>query len=356
MTVVATQGWTLETAGAPLVWRDHAVGAPAPTEALVEVLGCGVCHTDLGYADGSVRPNHPLPLVLGHEIVGRVVAAGAEASHLLGQTVLVPAVLPCGDCAFCRAGRGNACPQQKMPGNDIHGGFARHVLVPAVPLVPIVNAPASFDIRALAVVADAVSTAWQAVDRSGLNAGDVAIVIGAGGGVGGYVSQIARSRGARVIACDVDAERLATVAALGVDASLPMRDVEPRVLRKQAHGLAQSWGVPSLRWRIFECSGHPRGQDAAFTLLARGVTMVQVGYTPAKLEVRLSNLMAFDATVHGTWGCPTESYPAILRAIFDGQVQIAPFVDYAPMAEANRVLDDMAHHRLSKRMVLVPDT
>lgn len=347
-------GWTLVEGGKPLQWLAHPLAAPGPDEAIVAVLGCGVCHTDLGYADGSVRPSHPLPLVLGHEIVGRVVEAGDTARQLVGETVLVPAVLPCGRCAFCAAGRGNACLAQKMPGNDIHGGFAHHLTVPAGPLVPVRGAPAGFDLRHLAVVADAVSTAWQAVARADVQAGDVVFVVGAGGGVGGYVSQIAHARGARVIACDVDAARLAAVAELGADATIAMADLDPRALRKQVHGLAQSWGVPSLRWRAFECSGHPRGQDAAFTLLARGMTMVQVGYTPAKLELRLSNLMAFDATLHGTWGCPPDAYPDILRAIFAGEIEIARFVEHAPLAEANRVLDDMAHHRLNKRVVLIP--
>lgn len=328
-------------------------------DVIVAVDGCGVCHTDLGYADGSVRPNHPLPLVLGHEIVGRVVATGAAYAHLHGRQVLVPAVLPCGFCAFCAAGRSNACPAQKMPGNDIHGGFASHLRVPGAPLLALDSVARTpgvdVDIRHLAVVADAVSTAWQAVDRADIGAGDVVIVVGAGGGVGGYAVQIAHARGARVIACDVDAARLAAIEPFGAEATLVMADGDPRALRKQAHGLAKTWGVSSLRTRILECSGHPAGQLAAFTLLGRGSAMVQVGYTPSKVELRLSNLMAFDATIAGTWGCPTESYPAIVAAIFAGAIKIAPFVELRPLSAVQQVLDDMAAHRLHRRVVLVPN-
>jgi 6-hydroxycyclohex-1-ene-1-carbonyl-CoA dehydrogenase len=112
--------------------------------------------------------------------------------------------------------------------------------------------------------------------------------------------------------------------------------------------------VPSFRTRIFECSGTTQGQALAFALQSRGSTLLLVGYTPEAVQVRLSNLMAFDATVHGTWGCPPDAYPDVLGMIADGRVQIDPFVAHAPMSDVNRLLDDMAGHRLHARMVLDP--
>ena len=119
--------------------------------------------------------------------------------------------------------------------------------------------------------------------------------------------------------------------------------------------IAREWGVPSLRFRIFECSGTPQGQLLAFGLLARGAALVQVGYTPKTVEVRLSNLMAFDATVAGTWGCPPEVYPEVLRLIYDGRIVLAPFVEHAPMSRINELLATMANHSLANRMVLDPN-
>lgn len=346
-------GYSLTAAGSPLARRGMQVPDPGPGEAVVEVLACGLCHTDLGYADGSVPPRHPLPLTLGHEVVGTVVAGGAGALGLVGRQVVVPAVLPCGRCAFCQAGRGNACPDQKMPGNDVDGGFATHLVVPAAPLVPLVDVPAGFDVRELSVVADAVSTAYQAVRRSGLQEGDAAFVVGAGG-VGAFVAQVARAVGARVVACDVRHDRLDLVSAHGAERVVEIGGRKPAELRRDVHEAARGWGVPSLRWRVFECSGTPAGQSLAFALLARGATLLQVGYTPQPVELRFSNLMAFDATVHGTWGCPPDAYPDVLRLIFDGRVALRPFVDHAPMSRVNELLDDMAHHRLARRMVLDP--
>ena len=343
----------LEAPGAPLARRDLTLPAPGPGECLIEVTACGLCHTDLGFADGSVRPKHALPLVLGHEVVGTVVAAGPDAVRLVGKPVIVPAVLPCGSCEFCRAGRGNACPSQQMPGNDIHGGFATHLLVPAAPLVPVDDAPPGFPLDELSVVADAVSTAYQAVRRACVAAGDAVLVIGAGG-VGSFVVQIARTLGAQVLACDVSPERLEIAARYGAAATLDVRDQEPSAVRKRAHGIVGEWKVPTLRWRAFECSGTPAGQALGFGLLARGATLVQVGYSAKPVELRFSNLMAFDATVHGTWGCPPEAYPDVLHMVYEGKVTLAPFVGRAPMSRINTLLDDMAHHRLTRRMILDP--
>lgn len=347
---VTAEAYVLEVAKAPLVRRTLQIPDPGPAEAVVEVLACGLCHTDLGYADGSVPTKKGMPIVLGHEAVGRVVEAGRDFASLLGSTVLVPAVLPCGDCPFCAAGRGNACPNQKMPGNDINGAFSTHFLVPARPLIQI-SAGLAADPAALSVVADAVSTAYQAILRADLEAGDVAVVVGSGG-VGSFVVQIANALGARVAACDIVQERLDLISNYGAELTIDLAHTDPKDLRRQVRTFAR--GVPTLKYKIFECSGSPAGQMTAYGLLERGATMLQVGYTPGKVEVRLSNLMAFDATLHGTWGCPPEVYPGVLRLIEDGKVKLDPFIAYGPMSKVNEYLSAMAEHKLEKRMVMNP--
>ena len=74
-------------------------------QARVRVAGCGVCHTDLGFYSGTVRTRHDLPLVLGHEIAGVVEDIAGVGDSLIGRQVLVPAVMPCGTCDLCTAGR-----------------------------------------------------------------------------------------------------------------------------------------------------------------------------------------------------------------------------------------------------------
>jgi 6-hydroxycyclohex-1-ene-1-carbonyl-CoA dehydrogenase len=191
------------------------------------------------------------------------------------------------------------------------------------------------------------------VRRSGLERGDVAFVVG-GGGVGGFVAQIARSLGAHVVVCDVHASRLESVRALGVERAVDVRGRDPRDVRKELHGLAQDRGVASLGWRVFECSGTAAGQSLAYGLLAQAATMVVVGFTREAVNVRLSNLMAFDATVHGSWGCPVEEYPAVLERIYLGEVVIEPFIERAPMSRIDELLGALARHELTRRMVLDP--
>lgn len=349
----AAEGYFFESPRSPLVRRGFELAAPGPSEAIVQVLACGLCHTDLSFRSGAVPTKLAPPIVLGHEVVGRVVAAGEGHAALVGRDVLVPSVLPCGDCGLCRAGRGNACAGQKMPGNDIHGGFATHLLVPAAPLVSLADFRAGPEgLCALSVVADAVSTAYQAVRRSGLAAGGLAVVVGAGG-VGGFVAQIAHVTGARVIAIDVSQSRL--------DLTLPftnkrvlLEGKDASLVRKEVRAELKAARVATEHLCLFECSGTASGQSLAYALLERAATLVMVGYTPDKVEVRLSNLMAFDATVHGTWSCPPEVYPAVLRLIEEGRVALAPFVETAPMSEVDDLLRAMDAHQLQKRMVLDP--
>ncbi|MDF2466409.1 MAG: alcohol dehydrogenase [Ramlibacter sp.] len=85
-----------------------------------------------------------------------------------------------------------------------------------------------------------------------------------------------------------------------------------------------------------------------------GATLSVVGFTMDKVEVRLSNLMAFDARALGNWGCPPEYYPAALDLVLDGKVQIAAFVEKRPLDTINEVFAAVHHHEIRKRVVLVP--
>lgn len=346
------EGWAMHARGAPLApltWE----ATPGPGEALVEVAACGVCHTDLSFLDDGVPVRHALPLVLGHEVTGRVVAEGPGVTGLAGRSVVVPAVIPCGACPACAAGRGSICRKQVFPGNDVHGGFASHLVVPARGLVPV-DAPFGGDVlRRLSVVADAVSTAFEAVRRAAVEPGAFAVFVGAGG-VGGFGVQVARALGARVLAIDVDPERLALVAAHGAAWTLDARGKSAGDLKGAVRTLAKEAGVPPHGWRIFETSGTKAGQEAAFALLGPGAHLGVVGYHPGDVTVRLSNLMAFDARAEGVWGCPPERYPAVLDLVLSGKVDLAPFVETFPLAQVNDVLDRLRTKQLRRRPVLVP--
>ncbi len=333
---------------------------PEAADVIVEVAGCGVCHTDLGFFYDGVPTRHPLPLTLGHEISGRVVEAGPDAQSWMGREVVVPAVIPCGGCAACEAGRGSICPKQIFPGNDVHGGFAGHVRVPSIGLCPVPDLadasinPHGLELSTLSVIADAVSTPFQAIERADLQAGDLAIFVGAGG-VGGFGIQIAAGLGAHVVAIDTSAERLSMLSDFGAHLTCNPTETDFKQMKKSIKGFAKDHGVPSWRWRIFETSGTPAGQATAFGLVGHGSYLSVVGFTPEKLTLRLSNLMAFDATAQGNWGCLPEYYPAIVDLVLAGKVKLDPFVEHRPLSSINTTFEDVHAHRTSRRIILVPE-
>lgn len=348
--------WLMTAVGQPLTRAELSLDPPRPGEVTVAVAGCGVCHTDLGYLYDGVRPNHPLPLCLGHEIAGRVTAAGDGATHWIGQAVIVPAVVPCGECDACRRGRPSICPNQKMPGNDVQGGFATHVNVPANGLCPVNETRLSqvgLTLADVAVVADAVTTPFQAVHESGLPAGQLAIVVGLGG-VGGYCAQIARARGATVVGLDVDDAKLELMSHHGVAKGFNVRTTDPKALKKEIATFAKERGLPNREWFIYECSGTAAGQATAFGLMTHGSTLSVIGFTLDKVELRLSNLMALHARALGNWGCAPVHYPAALALVLDGQVRLQPFIEQHALANVNQVLEDVHHRRIARRPILIP--
>jgi 6-hydroxycyclohex-1-ene-1-carbonyl-CoA dehydrogenase len=347
--------WLMTAVNTPLE-RAAFQAVPGPGEVAVAIAGCGVCHTDLGYFYDGVRTNQPLPLALGHEISGRVAAAGVGAERWIGKAVIVPAVLPCGECDLCLRGLSTICRKQKMPGNDVHGGFATHIVVPARGLCEVDEprlARVALKLADVSIVADALTTPYQAVRRAGVVPGSLAVVIGAGG-VGGYCVQVAKAFGAKVVAIDVHNDKLSAIAGHGAALTLNSRQLDGRAIKAAISGFAKENGLRSTEWFIFECSGTAAGQLTAYGLLVHGATLSVVGFTMDKVEVRLSNLMAFDARAIGNWGCPPEYYPAALDLVLDGKVAVNPFVEAHPLEDINRVFAAVHHREIKKRAVLVP--
>lgn len=348
--------WMMVAPGAALERQQLAAHAPGAGEVVVEVAGCGVCHTDVSFLHGGVKTRATPPLVLGHEISGivREVGEGADAT-LLGRAVVVPAVLPCGECELCRSGRRAICRRQVMPGNDRHGGFASHVVVPGrfVCAVPD-DVLTKHELWELAVVSDAVSTPFQAVRRSGLAPGDLAVFVGCGG-IGVHGVQIAAAAGAAVIAIDVDPRKLAWARIAGAHAAIDARNLSAKEVRAQVKARATELGAPPHLWKIFETSGTRTGQETAYQLLGFGSVLSVVGFTMDRVEICLSNLMAFDAVAQGNWGADPLLYPEILRWIADGRIAVRPYVERHALSEVNEVLDAAHRGGLERRAVLVPD-
>jgi 6-hydroxycyclohex-1-ene-1-carbonyl-CoA dehydrogenase len=327
----------------------------APGEVLVEIAGCGVCHTDLSYFYYGVPTVSKPPLTLGHEISGRVVAGEEE---WVGKEVVIPAVLPCNNCPICEAGRGNRCLNQKMPGNSMgtYGGFSSHIPVPAADLC-VVGDRGEISLESLAVLADAITTPYQALKRANLEEGDRVVVVGGTGGVGTYIVQIAKALGAgSVINIDLDHEKLDRSLNYGADFIINSTDKDPKDIRNEFRALCKENDLPhNFGWKIFDATGAKPGQDISLALLSFIGKLVWIGFSMDVNEYSLSRLMAFDAEIIGTWACLPKYYPEALKLVLDGSIQVEPFVETRPMSAIVDTFEKAHVGKLTKRVVLVPD-
>jgi len=301
----------------------------SPGEALVRVAACGFCHTDLHYLDHGVLTAKPPPVTLGHEISGTVEAVGTPLEEdRIGQRVLVPAVLPCGRCGFCRSGRENICPDLRMLGNHLDGGFAEFVRVPVRDLVPL---PPEIDLERGAVIADALTTPYHAVvHRARVRSGEWVAVVGCGG-VGINAVQFAAAAGANVLAVDLRAERLETARRLGAVETVDPAGVEDlgREVRRRTGG-----GVDVA----LEAVGTPKTVLAALSTLRRGGRLCVLGYSDLTVALPLNRLMFFEYEIVGSLG----------------RVQVDPVVTMRrPLAEVNAAADDLRQGR-GLRTIIVP--
>ena len=155
----------LDRPRAPLVMRERSMPAPEPGEVLIEIAACGVCRTDLHVVDGEL-PDPALPLVPGHEIVGRVAALGAGVAGLnVGARVGVPWLgFTCGVCPYCRAERENLCDRPRFTGYTRDGGYATHTVADARYCFPL---PPEADAVALAPLLCAGLIGWRSYRMAG---------------------------------------------------------------------------------------------------------------------------------------------------------------------------------------------
>jgi 6-hydroxycyclohex-1-ene-1-carbonyl-CoA dehydrogenase len=324
-------------------------------EALVEIAGCGVCHTDLGYFYDGVRTVNEPPLTLGHEISGTVIAGDDK---WIGKEVIVPAVMPCNNCPICASGRGNRCLAQKMPGNSmgIYGGFSSHIVVPSQDLCVIPDKK-GIPLSHFAVIADAGTSPYQAAMRAEVKPGDLTIIIGTTGGLGVYATQICAALGAKeVIGIARNPEKLKRALEFGATHVISSMGKTPRDIRDDFRSHCKEKGIPSnYGWKIFEWTGTGDGQAIGLELLSFIGKLIICGYGLQKNEYSLSRLMAFDADIIGSWGCLPKYYPEVLKLVLDKKIQIEPFVETRPMSKIKEAFEEAHKGGLMKRIVLVPD-
>jgi len=266
--------------------EERPIPQPGPGEVLVRVGVCGVCGTDAAEYDRGLISTPPV--VLGHEFAGVVAALGEGVSAPpVGATVVCGAGISCGECKPCRNGRTNLCRRYRTAGLQVDGGLAGYVAVPAGILLDVTGTGLPLDTLGLA---QPMSIAVHVVRRSGLRAGQDAVVVGVGG-IGAFIVYAAAATGARVIALDLSPERLELARALGA--------AETHVAGRSP--LAEILRAEDVEADVFfEVSGSAAGLAEVFDAALPGAVIVPVGVQKNETSLALGTLTLREYTIVGS--------------------------------------------------------
>ncbi len=334
----------LERYNEPLVLREFPPPRPGPGEVLVKVVACGVCRTDVKILRGEIPPPIvSLPHTPGHEPAGEVVAVGSGVQGVnAGARVVVYFYINCGHCEMCRKGRGNICFDIKRLGFELPGAYADYLLVPADHVVPI----GELDYQLAAVLPDAVAVPYHAIRRQArVEPGQDVLIVGVGG-LGVHAIQIAKLEGARVIAADVDEERLDLARRLGADEVVNAGVGDPG---GQVKRLTDGVGADA----VIEIVGTP--ETLAWTLPAtkRGGRLIIVGYAPGRPWPLDTMAMHYNEwEVIGSRVSTKAELAEVVSLVQAGKLK--PVITRAfSLEEANEALAEVAAGRITGRCVLV---
>lgn len=321
--------------GAPEVLRPEEVPDPRPLpgEVLVRVRACALNHLDLWTRTGQAGFSPAFPHVLGCDIAGEIADAAGMAGLDAGTRVMLSPGTSCGRCAMCLSGEDNACRQYRIFGHGRWGGYAQLVAAPAANVIAIPDHVAFEQAAAFPLV---YLTAWRMlVVRAQLRAGEDVLVWAAGSGVGMAAIQIAKARGARVIATAGGAEKLEKARALGADHVLDhyQDDVAAEVRR-----ITGKKGVEV----VFEHVGSATWQRSLMALAFRGRLVTCGSTTGTEGVTPLRHLFAKQLTLLGSYMGSKADLLAAAPFLFEGRL--------APVVHASLPLEDArrAHEMLER--------
>jgi propanol-preferring alcohol dehydrogenase len=330
--MAAMRAMILDAPGRPLRWGEMARPEPGPGQVLLEVTACGVCRTDLHVVDGDLA-DPKLPLVPGHEIVGRVAALGAGVARpALGDRVGVPWLgWTCGACAFCLSGRENLCDRARFTGFQIDGGYAGWAVADARYVFYLPDSYGDAEAAPLLCAGLVGYRSWAKVKdarRLGLYGF---------GAAGHIVAQLARHRGQEVFAFTRagDAEAQAFARELGASWTGASGDTPPEPLDAAILFAPVGALVP-----------------AALRAVAKGGTVVCAG-------IHMSDVPSFPYAI--LWGeRSVVSVANLTRRDGEEFLALAPRVPVRtavstfPLADANEALARLRSGRIRGAAVLLP--
>ncbi|MEX2542710.1 MAG: zinc-binding dehydrogenase [Trueperaceae bacterium] len=326
--------------------REIAEPAPGPGEALVEVSAAGICGTDLHIYHDEFRCSPPV--VLGHEVAGRVVALGPGAAGVLeGDRVTSETYFStCSRCRYCRAGQSNLCPERRSIGSAIDGGFARHLVVPARNLHRL---PDNVSDKAGALTEPLACVAHALLGKPAIRAGDVVAIAGPGA-IGLLAGQVARAAGATVVMLGTaaDQERLALARRLGASHTVVVDEQDPQELLA---GLTVEGHGADV---VIECSGAGPAATQLLTLARRRGRYLQVGLFGKPVALDFDQVCYRELEVSGSNASTSESWLRALRLLGEGLVDAESVISHSySLGEWREAFDDFESKR-GVKLLLVP--
>jgi len=341
----------------PLQRRERPTPQPAGTQVLVRTLAAGVCHSDLHIWQGFYDLGHgqrlemgsrgvDLPLTMGHEIAGEVVALGPDASGVqVGQRVLVYPWIGCGACRVCQRGQEHLCAKPAFLGVFRNGGYADHVVVPhGRYLLDIGETPAA----QAAPYACSGLTAFSAINKLGaaVLAEEHVVVIGAGGVGLMAVSLLGQLGGRPPVVVEPDAGRRAAALDAGASAA-----VDPNAPDALAQVRAACGGAV---WGVVDCVGAGRTVQMGLDLLTKGGQLVQVGLFGGDVTVSTPLVPMRAIAWTGSYIGSLDELKALWAMVGTRRFRPVP-ITCRCLDEADAALHDLEAGRVVGRVVLTPE-
>jgi L-iditol 2-dehydrogenase len=289
-------------------------------EVRVRVVACGICGSDLH----MYRGDHPMlrpPLVMGHELVGRVVERGPGVRQLGdGQRVVVIAGRGCGACAACQAGQFNWCEALQVIGGHLPGGLAEEIVLPEDQFIVI---PDSIPDEQ-AVLIEVAAVALHSIDRGGPVVGRVCLVLGAGP-VGLVLIKVLKAVGAGpVVVTEISSVRRQLAAACGADLVIEPAS-EARVRQVFSGGLDVA----------YECAGREESLRQALRLTRRGGTVVLVAIFPEHCTLPMTHIQRAERSLVGVQMYQRADFERIIHLLETRQLDLSSIVtNEVPLAQA----------------------
>jgi NADPH:quinone reductase-like Zn-dependent oxidoreductase len=329
-----------------LQYRDVPDPEPEAGEVVVGVRACSVNRTlDIESREKGAGFGIALPHISGADPCGEVVAVGPDATGpRIGDRVAVSPIMSCGTCPLCRRGAENACLNLRVMGVHRHGGYAERVRVPIGNVFPL---PAKLGFEDAACLPLSFAVAWQLlVNVARVEPGEVVLIMAAGSGLGVAGIQIARLRGARVLAAAGSDDKLARAAELGAEAGV---NYTTRDLAKEVRRLTEGWGADV----VFENIGAATWEASVASLARAGrlVTCGTHGGSQASIDIR--SLYRHHVSLYFTAGYTRDALEAVLRLAGEGSLKA--IVDRTfPLAEAAAAQRYVAERKNFGKVILIP--